>query len=97
MKKYLFLLALSFNANSDVISSDQHGFEINIERTVTVDQKTAYEQGALMSTLSGSGSTFFSMVYDEDARKLNELFSKQYPDYRVKTLDFDNHGIITER
>ncbi len=60
-------------------------------------QKTAYEQGALMSTLSGSGSTFFSMVYDEDARKLNDLFSKQYPDYRVKTLDFDNHGIITER
>ena len=60
-------------------------------------QKTAYEQGALMSTLSGSGSTFFSMVYDEDARKLQELFAKQYPDYRVKTLDFDNHGIITER
>ena len=60
-------------------------------------QKAAYEQGALMSTLSGSGSTFFSMVYDEDARKLHELFVKQYPDYRVKTLDFDNHGIITER
>ena len=60
-------------------------------------QKAAYEQGALMSTLSGSGSTFFSMVYDEDARKLHELFAKQYPDYRVKTLDFDNHGIITER
>jgi homoserine kinase len=60
-------------------------------------QKTAYEQGALMSTLSGSGSTFFSMAYDEDARKLHDLFAKQYPDYRVKTLDFDNHGIITER
>ena len=60
-------------------------------------QKAAYEQGALMSTLSGSGSTFFSMVYDEDARKLHELFAKQYPDYAVKTLDFDNHGIITER
>lgn len=60
-------------------------------------QKVAYEQGALMSTLSGSGSTFFSMVYDEDAPKLQELFSKQYPDYRVMTLDFDNHGIITER
>ncbi|MEN8146424.1 MAG: homoserine kinase [Campylobacterota bacterium] len=60
-------------------------------------QKAAYEQGALMSTLSGSGSTFFSMVYDEDARKLHELFAKQYPDYQVKTLDFDNHGIITER
>ena len=60
-------------------------------------QKSAYEQGALMSTLSGSGSTFFSMVYDEDANKLHELFAKQYPDYRVKTLDFDNHGIITER
>ena len=60
-------------------------------------QKAAYEQGALMSTLSGSGSTFFSMVYDEDARKLHEQFAKQYPDYAVKTLDFDNHGIITER
>ncbi len=60
-------------------------------------QKTAYEQGALMSTLSGSGSTFFSMVYDEDAPKLQELFTNQYPDYRVMTLDFDNHGIITER
>lgn len=60
-------------------------------------QKTAYEQGALMSTLSGSGSTFFSMVYDEDAPKLQEIFTNQYPDYRVMTLDFDNHGIITER
>jgi homoserine kinase len=50
-----------------------------------------------MSTLSGSGSTFFSMVYDEDAPKLQELFSIQYPDYRVMTLDFDNYGIITER
>lgn len=60
-------------------------------------QKTAYEQGALMSTLSGSGSTFFSMVYDEDAPKLHDIFEKQYPDYVVKTLDFDNHGIITER
>jgi len=60
-------------------------------------QKTAYEEGALMSTLSGSGSTFFSMVYDEDAPKLHEIFEKQYPDYAVKTLDFDNHGIITER
>ena len=60
-------------------------------------QKTAYEEGALMSTLSGSGSTFFSMVYDEDAQKLHEIFTKQYPDYMVKTLDFDNDGIITER
>ncbi len=60
-------------------------------------QKTAYEQGALMSTLSGSGSTFFSMVYDEDAPKLQDIFTTQYPDYNVQTLDFDNHGIITER
>jgi len=37
------------------------------------------------------------MVYDEDAAKLQDIFAKQYPDYAVKTLDFDNHGIITER
>ncbi len=44
MRKLLFLLVLSFNVNSDVISSSDHGFEISIERTVMTDQKTAYEQ-----------------------------------------------------
>ena len=60
-------------------------------------QKIAYESGALMSTLSGSGSTFFSMVYDTDAKVLANKFSQKFSDFAVKILDFDNNGLIIER
>ncbi|MBN2817192.1 MAG: homoserine kinase [Campylobacterales bacterium] len=60
-------------------------------------QKVAYESGALMSTLSGSGSTFFSMVYDNDAAMIANKFMQKFPDFIVKTLDFDNDGLIIER
>jgi homoserine kinase len=53
-------------------------------------QKLAYENGALMSTLSGSGSTFFSMCYDEDAERIHTKMQQRFPDFVVKTLDFDN-------
>ncbi len=33
-------------------------------------QKIALESGALMSTLSGSGSTFFTLCYGDDASKI---------------------------
>jgi homoserine kinase len=60
-------------------------------------QKIAYESGALMSTLSGSGSTFFSMVYDEDAHMVANRLGQKFPDFTVKILDFDNDGLIIER
>lgn len=60
-------------------------------------QKAAYEYGALMSTLSGSGSTFFSMVYDEDSATIASKLSLKFPDYVVKVLNFDNDGLIIER
>lgn len=60
-------------------------------------QKTAYESGALMSTLSGSGSTFFSMAYDDDAAMIANKLSQKFPDFSVKILDFDNDGLIIER
>ncbi len=60
-------------------------------------QKMAYEEGALMSTLSGSGSTFFNMAYDEDAPKLAASFQQRFPDFTVKVLDFDNDGLIIKR
>ena len=60
-------------------------------------QKIAYEQGALMSTLSGSGSTFFNMVYDQDAHALENALKQRFNDFTVKTLDFDNQGLIIER
>ncbi len=60
-------------------------------------QKTAYESGALMSTLSGSGSTFFSLVYDEDSAMIANKMRQKFPEFGVKILDFDNNGLIIER
>jgi len=60
-------------------------------------QKVAYESGALMSTLSGSGSTFFSLVYDDDSAMIANKFKQKFPDFTVKVLDFDNDGLIIAR
>jgi len=60
-------------------------------------QKTAYESGALMSTLSGSGSTFFNMTYAEDAVMIANKLRMKFPEFEVKILDFDNDGLIIER
>lgn len=60
-------------------------------------QKMAYDNGALMSTLSGSGSTFFNMVYDQDAQMLADKFKESFGEFEVKILNFDNDGLIVER
>ena len=60
-------------------------------------QKIAYESGALMSTLSGSGSTFFSMAYDNDAPMIANRLKQKFPDFLVKILNFDNNALIIER
>ena len=60
-------------------------------------QKMAYDNGALMSTLSGSGSTFFNMVYDQDAQMLADKFKAEFTDIEVKILGFDNDGLVVER
>ena len=60
-------------------------------------QKIAYESGALMSTLSGSGSTFFSMAYSEDSAMIANRLKQKFSDFTIKVLDFDNHGLIIER
>ena len=60
-------------------------------------QRVAYESGALMSTLSGSGSTFFSLVYDDDAAMIANRMRQKFPDFAVKILDFDNSGLVIER
>ncbi|BCD67576.1 homoserine kinase [Nitratiruptor sp. YY09-18] len=56
-------------------------------------QKTALQNGALMSTLSGSGSTFFNMTYAEDANRLAKILQVKFPKFSIKILDFDNNGI----
>ena len=60
-------------------------------------QKLALESGALMSTLSGSGSTFFNMAYADDAPKLAAKLKERFGHFRIKTLDFDNDGVVVEK
>lgn len=55
-------------------------------------QKLALENGALMSVLSGSGSSFLSIAHKDDAQKLAELLEKKFTPFRVNLLEFDNKG-----
>ncbi len=59
-------------------------------------QKVALKHGALMSTLSGSGSTFFNLAYDKDAEKIAKALEARFPHFRVFTLSLDNHGVMTK-
>ena len=55
-------------------------------------QKVALENGALMSTLSGSGSTFFNMGFKEDVEKIKGVLRKEFPNYFIRSYQFDNQG-----
>ena len=57
-------------------------------------QKLAMENGALMSTLSGSGSTFFNLCYVDDANKIETALSEAFPQFRVFNCELDNYGVI---
>ncbi|PZT48844.1 homoserine kinase [Helicobacter valdiviensis] len=59
-------------------------------------QKTALRNGALMSTLSGSGSTFFSLCYSDDSTRIQEALQNKFQKLKVLKLDFDNFGVLFE-
>ena len=59
-------------------------------------QKIAMDSGALMSTLSGSGSTFFTLCYEDDAKNIENRLKKAFNDFKVITCDLDNYGVISK-
>ena len=59
-------------------------------------QKIALNQGALMSTLSGSGSTFFTLCYADDAERIARALSERFPAFRVLIHSLDNHGVTVK-
>jgi len=59
-------------------------------------QKIALLNGALMSTLSGSGSSFFSMVYEDEAENLQKKLREHFPHFRVEIYNFNNTGYRIE-
>jgi homoserine kinase len=56
-------------------------------------REIALREGALMSTLSGSGSTYFSLAYKDDAYNIYAALKDYFPEYTVKILNFDNSGV----
>jgi homoserine kinase len=46
-----------------------------------------------MSTLSGSGSTYFNLVYKDDAYNVFSSLKSYFPEFNVKILNFDNLGV----
>lgn len=56
-------------------------------------RKEAMKNGALMSVLSGSGSSFLNICYRDDAQNLATKLADKFSDFRVLNLEFDNNGI----
>lgn len=62
-------------------------------------QKCALENGALMSTLSGSGSSFFNLCLEDDMSHLLQSLQERFYRFRVIPMRLDNNGLtlIDER
>ena len=60
-------------------------------------QKCALENGALLSTLSGSGSSFFSLCFEEDSNRVFNALKERFSKLRVVEMGLDNEGIIIEK
>ncbi|MEA3418640.1 MAG: homoserine kinase [Campylobacterota bacterium] len=59
-------------------------------------QRLALKNGALMSTLSGSGSTFFTLCYADDAENISKVLQNRFPHFRVFNKALDNYGVTTK-
>ena len=59
-------------------------------------QNIALDNGALMSTLSGSGSTFFTLSYEDDAPKIAKALENAFSEFRVMVCDLDNFGVTVK-
>lgn len=56
-------------------------------------QDTMFDEGVLMSTLSGSGSSIFGMCYEDDTKRILNVLESKFSKCKVLSLNFDNDGI----
>lgn len=56
-------------------------------------RKTAYENGALLCTLSGSGSSMFSLCYKDDSKNLAKKLQEKFQNFKILDINFDNDGV----
>jgi homoserine kinase len=96
------LTAAFFNEDWSVLrvaSEDKmhQNLRMNGMRELYQVQKTALLNGALMSTLSGSGSSFFNLAYEDDAANIEAKLKENFPRFRVEVFNFDNNGYLIEK
>ncbi len=96
------LSALLFAGNYDMLrvaSKDKFHQDIRMKNLPELFevQRIALENGALMSTLSGSGSSFFSMTYADDAERVKRALEAAFGFFRVEIMSFDNDGLICQK
>ena len=101
MSRASFLTSILFSGNYEFLklaSKDKMHQKLRMNQMPELFevQKIALNNGALMSTLSGSGSSFFNLSYEDDAKRLEKVLSEKFKHFRVLTLDFDNSGLIIE-
>lgn len=80
-------------ASNDVIHQN---YRMNKMPILFDIQKIALDNGALMSTLSGSGSSVFNLVYSADINKIKDVLKNNFPNFRVFGSLFDNFGITLD-
>ncbi len=76
-------------ASKDILHED---IRMNNLKDLFKVREIALQNGALMSTLSGSGSTFFNLVYEDDSIHLKEILLKKFPKFRTEVYNFNNIG-----
>lgn len=96
------LAALLFGGNYDMLrvaSKDKFHQDIRMKTLPELFevQRLALENGALMSTLSGSGSSFFNMTYADDAERVKKVLEGAFSFFRVEIMDFDNDGLVCNK
>jgi homoserine kinase len=57
-------------------------------------RRTAFENEAFMSTLSGSGSSFLSLTYTKHVKKLFNALQAKFGEFKVMKLELDNEGFV---
>lgn len=102
LSRAALLTGLLFSGKYDMLrnaSKDKFHQEIRMKTLPELFevQRVALENGALMSTLSGSGSSFFSMTYADDAERVKKALENSFGFFRVEIMSFDNEGLICQK
>ena len=78
-------------ASEDKLHQDQR---MSLYPVLFSIKKEALKEGALMSVLSGSGSSILNICYRDDSTSLAQKLKDRFCNFEVLELDFDNTGAI---